>query len=171
MSNPLSTLPKQVQMHLTRTESSDVIGGKLGKNRNGSLDWTPAFRIGISELGVDEDGDKITAAYAKEAQAGEARPRTKLSLAAQGALAILHDLGSVGVDRRKWRDACCKDVSKMSAAEDIKTRQTAFRRALQDLLQAELIEVDGPTVSAAGATGDFDDITTDTPFPDDPIET
>jgi hypothetical protein len=155
-----------MRLYLTRSENSDIISGKQGKNRNGPSDWVPAFRIGVSELGIDEDGDQITAAYAKEVQGAEAKPRSRLPASVQGALDILNDLGGVGIDRRVWRDVCCDDVSKMSTHEDKKTRQTAFRRALQELLQRGLIEINGTRVSAAGAVDDLGE-----PFPDEPIET
>ncbi len=59
-----------MRLYLTKDEKSGIVSGKLGKNRNGSLDaWKPAFRLGIETLGIDKDGDPITAAYAKEADA------------------------------------------------------------------------------------------------------
>lgn len=155
-----------MRLYLTRSEGSDIISGKQGKNRNGPSDWTPAFRIGVSPLGIDEDGDEITAAYAKEVAGGEAKPRSRLPASVQGALDVLNDLGGVGIDRRAWRDACCNDVSKMSTADDVKSRQQAFRRALQELLQRGLIEIKGTRVSAAGAAEDLGE-----PFPDEAIET
>lgn len=59
-----------MQLKLTGDEATGVVTGKLGKNRNGSMDWQPAFRIAIVDLGIDEDGDKITAACADDVTEG-----------------------------------------------------------------------------------------------------
>lgn len=40
----------------------------LGKNRNGASDATFAFRIGVETLGIDPDGDVITAPIAEEVE-------------------------------------------------------------------------------------------------------
>jgi predicted ATP-dependent serine protease len=55
---------------------SEVRSIKLGKNRSGPSDLTFAFQIEVEELGIDEDGDPITAPVAVEADAADARPRT-----------------------------------------------------------------------------------------------
>ncbi|TPL64671.1 AAA family ATPase [Mesorhizobium sp. B2-4-1] len=58
-----------VRLYLTKDEASGVTSGILGKNRNGVSGpggWRPAFRIGVAELGIDDEGDPITAAYADD---------------------------------------------------------------------------------------------------------
>ncbi len=56
---------------------------RMGKNRNGSSDITFAFTIEVDDLGLDEDGDPITAPVAEEAvvdpDAGKAQREAKLA--------------------------------------------------------------------------------------------
>lgn len=69
-----------MRLYLTQDETSGVVGGILGKNRNGQsgpAGWRPAFRVGIAELGTDDEGDPITAAYADDVTETIAAKRTE----------------------------------------------------------------------------------------------
>jgi hypothetical protein len=69
-----------MRLYLTQDETSGVVGGILGKNRNGQSGpggWRPAFRIGVAELGTDDEGDAITAAYADDVTERIAAKRTE----------------------------------------------------------------------------------------------
>lgn len=154
-----------MRLYLTRAEGSDIISGKQGKNRNGPSDWEPAFRIGVSELGIDEDGDAITAAFAKEAAAGEGKgKKTMLPRQARVALKILNDLGAIGINIDAWREECLKPITGVSASDNIESRNKAVKRAIECLQDNGLIEIKGNAVSAAGAVEDFDE----EPFPSSP---
>jgi hypothetical protein len=118
------------------------------------------------DLGTDAKGKPVKSAIVEYGGAPAKSKRTSIPDSAQGALDILNDLGGISVLRKDWKEACCKDVSKVSGADDMKSRQTAFRRALEVLLRAELIEIIGNRVSATAAAADLA-----APFPDEPIET
>jgi hypothetical protein len=59
---------------LVEGSGSAVRSIKLGKNRSGPSDPTFAFEIEVEELGIDEDGDPITAPVAAEADPSAAGP-------------------------------------------------------------------------------------------------
>jgi hypothetical protein len=161
-----------MKLKLTRNETTGIVDGKLGKNRNGSLDcWAPAFRIAVADLGADEDGDRITAAYAEEIKAPVRRPRENMSVAARGAFSILVKLldGAASAPLSAWRDKCCQSESEMSAAPEANSRRKAFRRALRELLERERVEVRDSRVMLAGGGEDFDTLEAG-PFNDETVE-
>jgi archaellum biogenesis ATPase FlaH len=160
-----------MKLKLIKDDNSGVISGKLGKNRNGSLEWFPAFRIGISELGVDEDGDKITAAYADEIKGTAPKKKDRLPATTKAALDILIGLDQgTGVDKKRWRDACCGNVSAVSAADDYDTRARVWRRCMQELLARGMIAAVGERIVLAGNAEDFD-VLKDDPFMAEHLET
>jgi hypothetical protein len=123
-----------VSLHLTRS-TRGVVSGRLTKNRNGGTDLDLAFRIRAAEIGIDEDGDPITAAVADPCPPGDEDQEKRLPKAQRAALAHLVDL--LGEDRlwvseTEWRDACVND-RRVSGSEDIESRRKAFRRAKSDL--------------------------------------
>lgn len=65
---------------LIEGSGSAVRSIKLGKNRSGPSDATFAFEIEVEELGIDEDGDPITAPVAAEADASAAAPSKEAKL-------------------------------------------------------------------------------------------
>jgi len=71
----------------------------LGKNRNGSTLGRLAFTIHAAELGIDDDGDAITAPVAEEAAdiATRASKRPKLAPPAELLLREIHNLGARGI--------------------------------------------------------------------------
>jgi hypothetical protein len=50
---------------VTKDDAAGIVTAKVGKNRNGGNDWKPEFKIASRQVGKDEDGDLITAAYAQ----------------------------------------------------------------------------------------------------------
>ena len=156
-----------MKLKLTRNERTGVISGVLGKNRNGALDWSPAFRIGLEDFGLDEDGDPINFAYAKEVEHREREPSATVPKSQAGALAILAEIGGEqGVSFVKWRGLCVDDVSQMSAQDDRESRSRVFRRVLQDLLTRKMIRKDGDRVWLTEGVSDFD-LIEDGAFPED----
>lgn len=145
-----------------------IVRGKLTKNRNGGYEWEPTFRIAVQKLGVDEDGDPITAAYAEEVQETK-RERSKLSASVRGALDIFMSLDSegAGVTRAAWRAKCIDRPSAVSPAADRRSRDKAFDRAVGELIRAGRIVAvdigDQAGFTQAGADGDFEDLGND-PF-------
>jgi KaiC/GvpD/RAD55 family RecA-like ATPase len=137
-----SVLNGALDMALQVKRNNDgIVRCRLTKNRNGSTGIMFAFRIGVEELGRDEDGDPITAAITEELKGAAALPK-KLSAAQQAALAILEELEAEGsVTNARWATVCTEG-SIVSQSENIKSRRDCFNRARRDLAQAGLIEID-----------------------------
>lgn len=153
-----------VSLHLTRDGQNGIVRGKLTKNRNGPADLDIAFTIGATTLGQDEDGDDITAAFARDLEPGEAGQRVeRLPRSAAAALAVFSDLSGAGepITESDWRKACLAD-SQVSAADTSRGRRLAFQRALQELLRRERVrEADGmfwPAFAQGVPHEDFDDV-------------
>lgn len=128
-----------VAMLVSRDEYG-VVRGKLTKNRNGSCDRDIAYKIGVVDMGVDEDGDAITVPIAQELAPGSAPKLDRLTPAEQAALNILRDIAttvpdpSQGIPEEDWRKACVDSMA-VSASENAGTRQKAIRRAILALVR------------------------------------
>ncbi len=137
-----SILNGALDMTLHVKRDGGVIRCTLRKNRSGTTDRDMAFLIGIEELGRDADGDAITAAVLEElAGAGAPRqaPLSKPQRAVLAAFAALETDGPVTDD--EWMAACVESKA-VSPAADRKSRQTAFRRARNALVSANILSVD-----------------------------
>jgi len=130
-----------VALQLFPRDEDGIIRGKLSKNRNGPCDKDIAFRIALLDRGDDEDGDPIRLPYVRELT-GPAPRRDKLPRRAQAALAILSELKAVSatVTEAEWR-AACVDGRRVSPAEQRDSRAAAFKRALGDLANANIVDV------------------------------
>ena len=125
-----------VALHLSRGEDG-IVRAKLTKNRNGSTERDIAFTIGTQTLGLDEDGDSITAAVCHELDPGSAPDRKDhLTPSEKAAYEIFHDLldGGKAVPEAEWREACVGG-RKVSAADDADSRRRAYKRAVEGLVR------------------------------------
>ena len=123
-----------VSLHLTRS-TGGVVAGRLTKNRNGGTDLELGFRIHGVEIGIDEDGDPITAAVADPVAPGsgdDGDRLTKPQCAALNHLSDLLDGNRQWVSEADWREACVGD-RQVSGSENAGSRAKAFRRAVSDL--------------------------------------
>lgn len=128
-------------IHVKRN-GDGIVRGRLTKNRNGSADLAIAFKIGVEELGEDEDGDAVTAAIVEELSGSEAGRPTKLPAAQQAALAILEKLEANGaVTNAQWAKVC-SEGSLVSQSENAKSRRDCFSRARRELVNSGLVEID-----------------------------
>jgi KaiC/GvpD/RAD55 family RecA-like ATPase len=125
-----------VALHVKRDSESGIIRGTLTKNRNGQCDRDIAFNIATEDGGTDEDGDKISLPRCNPITAPRGQREKRLSPSALAALAVLSKLGTPSED--EWRQACI-DGRTVSASEEVKSRQTAFRRAVADLVRSERV--------------------------------
>jgi hypothetical protein len=139
-----------MSLRLEAKDEAGVIRGTLGKNRNGTTDRPVAFQYVAVTLGIDEDGDAITAPRAVELSADTANQprRPKLSPAAKNALQVLREMTAAGDPVREddWRSRC-DDERSVSTAEDPDSRKRAFRRAFEALRDAWLVEARGGCVA------------------------
>lgn len=123
-----------VNLYLKREDGA--VTGKLTKNRNGSTDEKLAFTVATIPLGEDEDGDTITTAICREADAStiiREKPLTPKQTAALGVLVdLIGDGESVSVS--DWRKACI-ECPAVSAADMVNDRRKAFRRIYEELSQ------------------------------------
>ena len=125
-----------VALHLSRGEDG-IVRAKLTKNRNGSTERDIAFIIGTQTLGIDEDGDSITAAVCHELDPGSAPERKDhLTPSAKAAYETFHDVldGREAVPEGELREACVGG-RKVSAADDSDSRRRAYKRAVEELVR------------------------------------
>ncbi len=140
---------------------------KLGKNRNGSSLDGFAFTIRAETLGEDEDGDRITAPVAEEAEiesgrAGGAKAltpqqRTALRMlvdvaqtegvALPAAWQMPADLRAVPIER--WAAEC--EARHLSASPEARSRKQIFKRAAEDLRNRVAVAMREGLVWATGA--------------------
>jgi hypothetical protein len=137
-----SILNGALDMTLHVKRDGGIIRCTLRKNRSGTTDRDIAFQIGIEELGQDSDGDAITAAVLEELAGAGAPRQTPLPKSQRAALAVFAALETDGpVTDDEWMAACVEGTS-VSPAADRKSRQTAFRRARQALVNANVLSID-----------------------------
>ena len=139
-------------------DDDGVVRGKMTKNRNGSCERDIAFRIGTECVGTDEDGDPVTAPVAIELAPGATPKREKLTGGERAARKILDDLSAFGtVTEQVWR-AACVDARTVSGSDELKSRQTATRRAIEGLARKGLVTLgDGMVRHPRTAVDAFDD--------------
>ena len=124
-------------LQLFPKDESGVVRGRLSKNRNGACDRDIAFRIDTEQLGVDEDGDPITAALVAELTAGAAAQRVKLSPSESAAR---RHLSGLQVDtngsacEREWREACVNGRA-VSGSDNADSRRRVVDRAVTSLVR------------------------------------
>lgn len=128
-----------VAMLVSRDEYG-VVRGKLTKNRNGSCDRDIAYKIGVVDMGIDEDGDAITVPIAQALAPGSVPKLDRLTPAEQAALDILRGIAvavpdpSQGIPEDDWRKACADSMA-VSASDNSGTKQKAIRRAMTNLVR------------------------------------
>ncbi len=146
---------------LTRDEDSGIVSARLTKNRNGpAFGVEMAFQIESALIGLDEDGDDISAALTVEVEASSLRKERGLSGQVRTCLVHLDTLildagpdvqaapaelvlagvplgGCAGVLTAAWQAAC--ELHGASGAEAADSRAKAFRRAKKALLERRLI--------------------------------
>jgi len=149
-----------VSVHLTRGED-DIVRAKLTKNRNGSTERDIAFTIGTQTLGLDEDGDAITAALCHELDPGSVPERKDhLTPSAKAAYETFHDLldGRDAVPEGELREACVCG-RKVSASDNADSRRKAFKRAVEELTRkGKIIFGDGEFRPPEHGRESFDDL-------------
>ncbi|MFN3953396.1 MAG: bifunctional DNA primase/polymerase [Pararhodobacter sp.] len=130
-----------MSLHLTR--EGGIVRGRPTKNRNGSADIDVAFTIGTRVVGVDSDGEDVTAAFASDLDASAAGPKIeRLNSSALAALDILARLleGGEPVTESIWRKSCTEG-REVSGSDNAKSRATAFTRAVQELTRKDRVEI------------------------------
>lgn len=120
-----------VAIHLTKADG--VVRGRLTKNRNGSCERDMAFRIGTRTLGLDDDGEAITAAICHELDEMPDRS-VRITPSADAAYSIFLELldGGEAVTEDEWRKACV-DGRTVKASDKPDSRAKAFKRAVEEL--------------------------------------
>jgi hypothetical protein len=122
-------------------EPGDVIRGALTKNRNGPCSLDVAFHIDSAELGIDEDGDPITAPIAREL---DGPPPAKLTLAQRVALDVLADMGGEA-SLEAWAKRC-RETPEISSSDSAEARKKATQRAMRELQDKNVVEKYGSIV-------------------------
>lgn len=142
-----------VALNLSPEADSGTVIVRLTKNRNGASGTAFSFSIKGLRIGVDEDGDSITAPIAQEISTGSA-VRTHFTKTEATALRFLADLlvakGKplpigpdypmlLGVLESDWRIVC--ESRRLSTAEVETDRSRVFRRAYATLLEKQAVAV------------------------------
>ncbi|WP_340693302.1 AAA family ATPase [Hyphomonas sp.] len=150
-----------VALHLKTADSQGVVRGTLTKNRNGPCTLSLAFQIESEKIGLDEDGDAVTAPVLVEVSGNRVAAAVRPSRSEKAALDELtglmpaHWLADDPVPHvalSVWRKVCV-DGSLVSGAESRESRAKAFNRALTGLCQKGRIISDGDTVRIPPAEG------------------
>lgn len=146
-----------MSIHLTKGDDG-IVRGKLTKNRNGPCDRDMAFTIESVELGIDGDGDPVTAGLCDELDAAHAPAGQKLTPSAKAALNILADLMSEQsrVTEADWREVCVSG-REVSATDRRDSRVKAFKRAVVELTDAGRVIFEGQFYRLANPFDEFED--------------
>jgi hypothetical protein len=121
---------------------------RLGKNRNGASDIVLAFTVEVDELGIDEDGDPITAPVALEADPESVKPNREPRLADKPAT-VLHTLRNL--DPALFEDVQPDPTMPICRA----VRRSKLRTALIDggwFPEGEILSALSATVSSSKLT-------------------
>jgi hypothetical protein len=125
-----------LDLNLYLKREDGTVTGKLTKNRNGSTDSRLAFTVETIRMGEDGDGDSITTAICREADAGSVSKAKPLTPKQQAAFSLLIEVldGAEEVALSEWRKACVESPA-VSAADKLDDRGKAFRRIFEQLAQ------------------------------------
>lgn len=160
-----SSLNGMLDLSLELVKGDDgIVRAIARKNRNGSCDGLDiAFRIAVSNMGEDEDGDPITFARCRPLDGPAPQVGPKPSPSEKAALSLLRAMcdRTGSVDEREWRTACRGDPL-VSSSESSEVRRVTTHKAVQGLIRKELIALHGGRAwySSPGdrvAVDDFDD--------------
>ena len=136
-----------VAIQLMPRDDSGIVRGKLSKNRNGACDQELAFKIDTEVLGIDDDGDPVTAALVREVDGSSRRSRPKLTSSETAALSILRKMAhplSQRCDEASWRVACIEGRT-VSGSDEKDSRRKATARAIRALSNKGFVDVQGGT--------------------------
>lgn len=132
-----------VAVHLKPRNDAGNIYGRLTKNRNGTCDLDVGFTIGLKELGRDDDGEMVRAAYAEELPKGAFGEGVRLTRAQRGLLSVLDEQPNPKVPRKDLLEVAAAD-DRVTEAKSHKARMDATRRAMKDMIERGVLqEIDG----------------------------
>jgi len=140
------------EIELTRDEMG-VISAEVTKQREGPTGYRFDYLLRQVELGVDQDGDKITTCLV-EPVGRDLASKSGLSDSQRRALDVLNKAlesdgqklsqpnypGGLTVPVEVWRKACLEDGG-LSQSPNKETQTRAFRRAREELVSAGLVLV------------------------------
>lgn len=133
-------------MHVRR-QSNGLVEGQFTKNRNGSSDQSLTFRVGVEYVGIDADGDPISAPILEEISGDMSLPLMPLSAAEGAALRILKRMISGGpVRRHDWLLECASNNLVSNAIQQA-SRQRTVRRVADSLHEKGFIALNGEYVA------------------------
>lgn len=140
-------------IHLKRDR--ETVKGVLTKNRNGACDFVPAFTIRAVEIGVDQDGDAVTAAIAEQV---DRLPEAPLREKEQNVLDALEEIAADGrtVSAEDWQVAALR-LGGLSDSDNVDTQRRAYRRFRDSLVECGKVrKVTGGYRLAGISAWDFD---------------
>lgn len=147
-----------VIVSLKPADKNGVVRGRSTKNRNGPCELEFAFRIESEAIGLDEDGDPITAPIAVAIANTGLEVQAALTRAEHAALTELECLLPVhwcasdsvpSCGLSDWREACIRGYN-VSTAEKRESRAKAFNRACAGLLDKRRVTIQNERVRIIG---------------------
>jgi hypothetical protein len=146
-----------MSIHLVKDDDG-IVRGRLTKNRNGPCDKNLAFKIDSVELGIDSDGDPVTAGLCGELDSAHAATGSRLTPSARAALDTLARLASTQkrVTENEWREECVSG-REVSAADTHDGRRRAFKRAVVELVQTKRVIFKDQFCRVANPFDEFED--------------
>ncbi|MEI4486374.1 AAA family ATPase [Frigidibacter sp. MR17.14] len=123
-----------VSIALTRERGEDTVACELSKNRNGPTALSIAFSIGTRNVGVDEDGDPITAAIAEDDLHATTKALPKLTRGEEAVMGHFRELtADSSLPEAELRKACI-DGRRVSQSDVPDNRRRTMEIALKGLV-------------------------------------
>jgi hypothetical protein len=149
------------EIEVSRDKASGIFFASVNKQRDGVARGNIAFRLQQVHLGHDADGESVTSCVVQPfAGASPSKPASTLPAAAKRALELLAEAieknGEVPpqadaipantrcVAESVWREACYGGG--ISDSDNKDTKQKAFKRAAEKLIEANLVDTFGEWV-------------------------
>lgn len=134
-----SSLHAALDAAIEVTRTADLREWSVAKAKDGADGKAHLFRLEVVELGLDQDGDRISSCRIQALQGGAARPKP-LTAAQQIAMTAFRDAASKNISDgdasvhahvNQWRD----EFYRRSTADSADTKKRAFHRARQQLIE------------------------------------
>jgi hypothetical protein len=138
-----SLLNGALDVSIALKRDGDVVACELSKNRNGPTALSIAFSIGTRNVGVDEDGDPITAAIAEDDLPATTKASSKLT---RGEAAVMGHFRELTADsslpEADLRKACI-DGRRVSQSDVADNRRRTMEIALKGLVAKGVLHFSG----------------------------
>lgn len=138
-----SLLNGALDVSIALKRDGDVVACELSKNRNGPTALSIAFSIGTRNVGVDEDGDPITAAIAEDDLPATTKASPKLTRGEEAVMGHFRELtADSSLPEADLRKACI-DGRRVSQSDVPDNRRRTMEIALKGLVAKGVLHFSG----------------------------